>query len=172
MLLFVAGAPGAARNCPPICPLIYAPVCGTNRRTYSNSCELNIAICKGVDVQKARNGPCRGYFSDPEETPETPEQWASDPIKDSTFHGQPSEIYQDMLYYKSFSHFVFFFIFSFSLQIWILKQIFYDLMTVVFYVMNLNAWCSWVKYGFVCLLSQYSADAAGIGIRLLYIWCM
>ena len=45
-------------ECPTICPALYAPVCGNNGVTYSNSCELGVAACKNPRIKKAHDGPC------------------------------------------------------------------------------------------------------------------
>ena len=46
-------------KCPEICPLIYAPVCGSNGKTYANNCSLEVDACKtGQDIKFVHNGPC------------------------------------------------------------------------------------------------------------------
>lgn len=47
-------------NCPTICPGVYAPVCGSDDRTYSNNCELDIANCKDKqrDIKVLKQGEC------------------------------------------------------------------------------------------------------------------
>uniref|UniRef100_A0A1I8NN40 Kazal-like domain-containing protein n=1 Tax=Stomoxys calcitrans TaxID=35570 RepID=A0A1I8NN40_STOCA len=38
------------RKCPDICPAVFSPVCATlnngSRRQFSNSCTLDVAVCK------------------------------------------------------------------------------------------------------------------------------
>ena len=47
-------------NCPMICPAVYVPVCGSDDRTYSNNCELDIANCKDKqrDIRVLKQGEC------------------------------------------------------------------------------------------------------------------
>lgn len=46
------------RRCPSFCQAIYRPVCGSNRRTYDNECQLRMAACRGEQVVKASEGKC------------------------------------------------------------------------------------------------------------------
>ncbi|RLN93248.1 hypothetical protein BBJ28_00017017 [Nothophytophthora sp. Chile5] len=41
-----------------VCPMNYAPVCGSNGVTYSNTCMLNIAKCKDASITQAGDGKC------------------------------------------------------------------------------------------------------------------
>lgn len=46
-------------ECPAICPLIFAPVCGTDGNTYSSECDFEVAQCESEDaIEIAKEGPC------------------------------------------------------------------------------------------------------------------
>ncbi|XP_046863886.1 turripeptide Ici9.2-like isoform X2 [Xenia sp. Carnegie-2017] len=48
------------RKCAKICPLIYAPVCGSNLVTYSNLCNLRSSACiKKIRISVLFRGPCK-----------------------------------------------------------------------------------------------------------------
>ncbi|XP_035659669.1 four-domain proteases inhibitor-like [Branchiostoma floridae] len=54
-------------GCPMFCNLMYAPVCGSNGQTYSNSCFLNSASCQATfnnpddePITLAHQGGCNG----------------------------------------------------------------------------------------------------------------
>ncbi|CAG0910451.1 unnamed protein product [Cyprideis torosa] len=66
-LLFLAtaivyfAAPSEAQNGCGIsfCTADYTPVCGTDRKTYSNMCNLRKARCNNPGLRKAYNGECK-----------------------------------------------------------------------------------------------------------------
>ena len=46
--------------CSEVCPEIFAPVCGSDGKTYNNECELKVADCKNreEDITIAYKGEC------------------------------------------------------------------------------------------------------------------
>lgn len=52
-------------KCPQICPTIYAPVCGTDLKSYPNECHLKAKACRDKsDVTVASNGECPSMSED------------------------------------------------------------------------------------------------------------
>ncbi|KAK8384031.1 hypothetical protein O3P69_016038 [Scylla paramamosain] len=43
------------------CPGTYDPVCGSDRATYHNKCELSIAMCHNEEVDLHHEGTCAGF---------------------------------------------------------------------------------------------------------------
>ena len=55
-----------------VCPKIYAPVCGSDRKTYDNDCHLEVASCNafkqnGVNIKLAHGGICEEKRGEEEE---------------------------------------------------------------------------------------------------------
>ena len=56
MVLGAMGAEETTDDCPKICPLHFAPLCGKNSagelKTFSNSCEMKAKNCNGKNGKK------------------------------------------------------------------------------------------------------------------------
>jgi Kazal-type serine protease inhibitor domain len=56
MVLAAMGAEETTDDCPKICPLHFAPLCGKNSqgelKTFSNSCEMKAKNCNGKNGKK------------------------------------------------------------------------------------------------------------------------
>ncbi|CAB4027527.1 Protease inhibitor, partial [Paramuricea clavata] len=47
-------------ECQQFCPAIYAPVCGSDGKTYDNMCLLEVADCESEEnITKVHDGPCK-----------------------------------------------------------------------------------------------------------------
>ena len=38
--------PETESHCPSICPMIYFPICGSDGKTYGNTCEMKVVACR------------------------------------------------------------------------------------------------------------------------------
>jgi len=46
------------KQCPEICPAIYAPVCASDGKTYSNECAFKVAHCHDMNLELVHQGEC------------------------------------------------------------------------------------------------------------------
>ena len=45
--------------CSTMCPALYFPVCGSDKKTYVNTCELNVTACQtNTNITVAHYGKC------------------------------------------------------------------------------------------------------------------
>ena len=56
-------------ECPIFCPASWAPVCGSNGKTYTNRCRLEVANCRstqqdGPVIELVHNGVCKSPRED------------------------------------------------------------------------------------------------------------
>ena len=50
-------------RCSKVCTAEYRPVCGTDGKTYSNKCRMEISACgKNDTITVSYNGECNGEF--------------------------------------------------------------------------------------------------------------
>ena len=50
-------------RCSKVCTEEYRPVCGTDGKTYSNECKMEISACgKNDTITVSYNGECNGEF--------------------------------------------------------------------------------------------------------------
>jgi len=61
---FDAAAADIESECPIFCPADWAPVCGSNGKTYTNKCRLEVASCRstqqdGPAIEMVHNGVCK-----------------------------------------------------------------------------------------------------------------
>ncbi|KAI8846942.1 hypothetical protein BC829DRAFT_397490, partial [Chytridium lagenaria] len=54
----LTSTPGTCKDCNVACPAIYGPICGSNGKTYDNTCVLNAAICANSFLYQAFTGEC------------------------------------------------------------------------------------------------------------------
>ena len=69
-------------KCPTICPNTYAPVCGSDKKTYGNKCQLDSVIgCEKKNIKFSYNGACK---DDPPSRNPTPLRTTSSPNEMTT----------------------------------------------------------------------------------------